>query len=119
MNEDAVLGDNANLQTAAGQQLMKLAVPVPVEQRFDFGRGFVPPLLQGCFTNVLRNGDVRGVQLAVADDPDMRNPRNLFPHQLKDRAAEIARNALVRFCAFELRGEKSMVEAVDVLRRSG
>ena len=53
MDEDAVLGHDADLDAAAREQLVQLAVAVAVQQRLDLGGRFVPALLsavsRACF----------------------------------------------------------------------
>ncbi len=46
MDENTVLGNNPNLDSPGGQQLVELAVSFLMEQRLDLSRRFVPPFLQ-------------------------------------------------------------------------
>ena len=88
-------GHDADLDAAAGQQLVEPAIAVAVQQRLDLRRRFVPALLQRGLADVLRHGDVGGVQFAVADDLHLRDGGDLLAHELEDRAAEVAGDALV------------------------
>ena len=110
MDEDPVLGDDANLDPAAGQQFVEPPVPVPVQQRLDLGRRFVPALLERRLADVLRHDDVRSVQFAVADDLNLGNGRDLFAYQFEDRAAEVAGDALVGLCPLQPGAEEGVVE---------
>ena len=83
-----------------------------MEERFNLGGGFVPASFKGGFAGVLGNGDVGGVQFAVADDADVRDVRDLLANQFEDRAAEIAGDADVGFGVFEALGEEGVVETM-------
>jgi hypothetical protein len=60
----------------------------------------------------LRDGDVGCVQFAVADDLYFGDGGDLFAHQLKDGAAEVAGDTLVRSGAFELGIQEGMIETL-------
>src|SRR5262249_48726840 len=109
MEKDAVLGDNSDLYAATGQQVVQLAVTLPMEQRFDFGGRLVPALLQGSLTHVLRHRHISGIEFAVADNTDMWDRSNLLTYKLENGAAEVAGDALVGLRAFELRAEEGTV----------
>ncbi len=55
-----------------------------MEQCLDFGWRLVPALLERGLADVLRDGDIGGVQFAIADDADLRNAGNLFADELED-----------------------------------
>ena len=112
MEEDAVLRNHADLDPAAGQEVVELPVALPVQQCLHFGGRFVPALLEGGLADVFRNHHVGGIEFAVANDPHLRDHRDLLADQLEDRAAEVAGNAVVRLCPFQLICEEGMVEAL-------
>lgn len=87
---------------AAGEQLVEFAVAVPVPQGFDFGGRFVPALLEGGFADVLRHHHGGGVQFAVAEDLDLRDPVDFLAHEFEDGTAEVAGDTTVGFGTREL-----------------
>jgi hypothetical protein len=91
---------------------MQAAIAVLVQQRFDLCGRFVPTLLEGRLTSVLRHHYVRSVQCAVADNLDARDIGNFLPDQFEDRAAKVPGNALVGSRALEPIGQKGLVETL-------
>ena len=49
-----------------------------MQQRLDFGGGFVPALFERRFANVFGDGNIGRIQLAVADDLDVGDVGDLF-----------------------------------------
>src|SRR4051812_45217853 len=97
-----------------------------MEQGLNFRGRFVPALLQRGLANMLRNGHVRHIQLAVTDDLHFRDCRDLLADQLEDRATEIPSDALVVSRFLEPQSEKRVVKslpargkAVDVTHARG
>jgi hypothetical protein len=78
------LGNDADLDPAAGQKVVEAAIAVAMQQRLDFRRRLVPALLQRGLADVLRYRHVGRVQLAVADDLHFGNCRDLLTHKLED-----------------------------------
>ena len=89
---------------------MQTAITIPIEERFNLGLNLIPAFLERRFPDMLRNGHIGRVQLAVADDLNLGNSGDFFANQLKDRAAEIAGDALIRLCPTEPVSEKGMVK---------
>jgi hypothetical protein len=95
VNENAILGNDPDLNSSAREQFVEPAVAVAVKQRFDFRRCFVPAFFECSLASVLRDNDVGSVQFAVANNLHRGDGGDLLAHQLEDRAAEVARDAFV------------------------
>ena len=54
VDEDAIFRNDTDLNPPAGQQIVKSAIAVAMQQRLDFGGRFVPALLQRGLADVLR-----------------------------------------------------------------
>jgi len=106
----AIFGHDPNLDPAAREQFVQPAIALPVQQRLDLGRRFVPPLLERRLPGVFGDEDVGGVELAVADDLHLRDSRNLLADELEDRAAEVAGDAAIRTRVLQLLVEEGVVE---------
>src|SRR2546426_7580298 len=61
---------------------------------------------------MLRHRHVSGGEFAVADNLDVRDVGKLLADQFEDRAAEVAGDTLVGFCALESVGQESVVETL-------
>ena len=118
MDEDTILGDDANFNPSAGQKFVEPAIAVAVQQGLDFRRGFVPPLLQRGLAGVLRDGHIGGIKLAVADDLNLGDRRDFFANQLEDRAAEVAGDSLVALGFLESHAQERVVEALAAGRET-
>ena len=110
VDEDPVLGHHADLDPAAGQQLVQPAVAIPVQQRLDLGWGFVPAFLERRLADVLRDGHIGRIQFAVADDLHLGDGGDLLADQLEDRAAEVAGDALVGLRILQPGAQEGVVE---------
>ena len=96
----------------SGEQVVELAIAVPVHKGLDLGGRLQPTLLERRFTDVLGHRHVGGVELAVADDADMLDGRYLFADELEDRTAEVSGDAAVGLGARELFGQERVIEAL-------
>ena len=68
MNENTVLGNNANFHASTLEQVVESSIPLAVEQSLDFWDGFVPCLFELGLTYMLGHEHISSVQLAIADD---------------------------------------------------
>src|SRR5262249_16152134 len=110
MDEDAVFGDDANLNAPAGQELVQASIAHAMKQRFDLWRWLVPTFLQRRFAHVFRYGHVRCVQFAVANDLERRDRRNLFPDKLENGTSEIPGDTPVAPGLFQSCIEECVIE---------
>ncbi len=116
MNEHLILGYNAHLEVTPGQQFVELAVAVAMEQRFHLDGHLVPSLLKSHFTDGLGDSYIGNVQLAVANDADIRDMGDLLPNEFEDRTAEVAGDALVGLRPAQLLGQEGMIQPLPARR---
>ena len=106
-----VARDNPNLHAAGAEKVMKTAITIAREQEVDAVLGRLPRRDECARQRLLaitrRLGDlhVEGVEIAVADDPDLVDRLQRLPDDLQQGGPEIAGNAQVSRRALEARRE--------------
>jgi hypothetical protein len=66
----------------------------------------------------LGNGNIRHVEIAVAEDPDIGDIGNLLSDQFKDRAPEVPGDSPVGSGIFEFFGKEGLVQGFTAGRIS-
>ncbi len=82
-------GDNTNLDVALLQNFVKTLVPRAPEKTLDGIVDLVPALLEELLSGLFRGVDVLGIQIGVADDPQLADGLDLLVDEVEDRGAEI------------------------------
>ena len=112
MDKNSILRYHADLNPSAGQQLVQPTISLPVQQRLNLSRGFVPAFLERCLADMPGDGHIGRIQFTVADNLHLGDSSNLFAHQLEDRAAEVTGNAPVGLCILQSGAQEHVIEAL-------